>query len=314
MKKWFQAYYSSLFIHLRYAYYQFLRLKVPSRKYVAKRHYRHLGVMPNLTHPKTYNDKLLWMMLYWQNDQAKICADKYLVRDYVKQKIGDAVLNEVYQVVSKAKHINLSALPDKFVIKSTQGSGMNYICTDKSRLTLQDIIKATRGYTLTNYYYAKGREWVYKDMKPQIIVEKFLGEGNEVPRDYKIYCFHGEPFMIQVDINRFHKSHRENYYDTNWNLLPIMDLDCPSDPSLIEPAPESLPKLLDHARKLSDGFPHVRVDFYIIDKTRIVFGEMTFFTACGMTNWQPKEFDSVLGAKIKLPKYEQTTSHDRNNS
>lgn len=302
MKKWLKRYCSTPFFYLRYAYYQLLRLLIPSKKFISKRYRRRMGKMPNLTTPETYNEKLLWMMLYWRDDKAKICADKYLVRDYVKEKISDSVLNQLYQVVNNVRDINWDALPDKFVIKSTQGSTMNFICTNKNNLTMNEVINATRGYTLTNFYYSLGREWVYKDMKPRIIVEKFLGEIDKVPKDYKIYCFDGEPFMIQVDINRFQKNHSENFYDINWNLLPIMDASCPSDVTQVEPAPSVLPEMLQYARQLSEGFPHVRVDFYVINKTEIIFGEMTFFTSCGMSKWSPEEFDKELGAKIKLPR------------
>ncbi len=279
--------------------YQILMI-IPSDKLLSYRYKKKFGVAPDLKNPKSYNEKLIWIMLNWENETAKKCADKYLVRDYVKQKVGEHILNDLYQVVDKAEQIDFETLPDKFVIKSTQGCGMNYICTDKSKLTKKEVVKNLKGYTSLNYFYSKSRECIYKDMQPRIIIEKFLGEVGQVPKDYKIYCFNGEPFMIQVDIDRFQQSHRENYYDTEWNLLDIEDLDCPSDTSKVEKEPKVLAEMLKYAKLLSADFPQVRVDFYVVED-KVVFGELTFSTAAGATNWSSKEFDIELGKKFELP-------------
>ncbi len=279
--------------------YQILMI-IPSDNLLSYRYKKKFGVAPDLKNPKSYNEKLIWIMLNWENETAKKCADKYLVRDYVKQKVGEHILNDLYQVVDKAEQIDFETLPDKFVIKSTQGCGMNYICTDKNKVTEKEILKSLKGYTSLNYFYSKTRERIYKDMQPKIIIEKFLGKVGTVPKDYKIYCFNGEPFMIQVDIDRFQQSHRENYYNTEWKLLDIQDLDCPSDKSRIEDKPEVLDEMLKYAKLLSVGFPQVRVDFYVVED-KVIFGELTFSTAAGTSNWNPKEFDIELGEKFELP-------------
>lgn len=294
LKKWLKKHFE-----IEFFIYQLL-LVVPSNKLLSYRYKKKFGIKPNLKKPKTYNEKILWLMLNWNDKQVKICADKYLVRGYVKEKVGGHILNELYQVVDKSSQINFETLPSQFVIKSTQGCGMNYICTKKSTLTRKDILKKLKGYTTLNYFYNKTRELVYKDMMPKIIVEKFLGTTGKVPKDYKIYCFNGEPFMIQVDIDRFEDTHRENFYDINWNLLGIEDLDCPSDPLKIEEKPKVLEEMLNYAKLLSTDFPHVRVDFYV-DEEEVIFGELTFSTAAGTTNWSPKEFDKILGEKFELP-------------
>ncbi len=299
MKKWLRENNYTLFFELKYWYYQLLLL-IPSRIFISYRFKKKMGFEPNLKNPKGYNEKLLWLMLHWRDKKAKICADKYLVRDYVREKIGDNLLNEVYQIVDKSDDIDFEALPKQFVVKSTQGSGMNYICINKDAITKEDIRKKVIGYTHKNFFYSRGREWVYKDMQPQILIEKFLGKNGEVPKDYKFYCFAGEPFMVQVDINRFRDAHRENWYDTQWNLMDIQDLDCPSDSTQIEPKPKEFEQMLEYAKILSRDFPHVRVDFYIVEG-KVFFGELTFFSSCGMSKWDPYEFDLELGNKIKLP-------------
>ena len=294
LKKLLKEYYL-----LDWLFYRIL-LIIPSDKLLSYRYKNKFGVNPNLDEPKSYNEKLTWLMLNWNNQKAKNCADKYLVRDYVEKKVGGQILNELYQVVDNVDEINFATLPNKFVIKSTQGCGMNYICSDKSQLTKEEILKGLKGYTNLNYYYYKSRELIYKDMKPKIIIEKFLGDVDRVPRDYKIYCFNGKPFMIQVDIDRFKNTHRENYYDLDWNLLDVEDLDCPSDPLQIEEPPIVLAEMLKYAEVLADDFPQVRVDFYVVEG-KVIFGELTFSTASGTTNWNPKEYDTFLGRKFELP-------------
>ena len=294
IKKWLKEYYL-----LDWLFYRVL-LIIPSDKLLSYRYKNKLGVKPNLKNPKSYNEKLTWLMLNWNNQQAKNCADKYLVRDYVEKKVGVGILNELFQVLDNSDEINLETLPNRFVIKSTQGCGMNYICTDKNQVTKKEIIKKLRGYTELNYFYYKSREVIYKDMKPRIIIEKFLGDTDKVPKDYKIFCFNGKPFMIQVDIDRFEEAHRKNFYDCEWNLLDVDYLDYPSDPSQIEECPKVLRGMLNYAELLSVDFPHVRVDFYVVED-QIIFGELTFSIAAGTTNWNPKEFDIILGEKFELP-------------
>lgn len=298
MKKWLKKWLKKHF-EIEFFIYKIL-LIIPSDKILSYRYKKKFGVKPNLKEPKSYNEKLMWLMLNWDDKQAKKCADKYLVRDYVKQKVGGHILNNLYQVVDSADEINLENLPNQFVIKSTQGCGMNYICTDKNRLTKKEILRNLKGYTRLNYFYMKTRESIYKDMKPKIIVEKFLGTVGKVPKDYKIYCFNGKPLMIQVDVNRFKDVHCKNYYDLDWNFLETQDLNCPADPSKIEDPPKVLGEMFRYAELLSADFPHVRVDFYVIED-QIIFGELTFSTSAGVARWYPMEVDSVLGKQFKLP-------------
>lgn len=283
-----------------YYYYLINYFLFSNKRYTLNRFKKQMGKKLDLVNPRTFNEKLCWMIVYWENDLAKRCADKFLVREYVKEIGLGSLLNEVYQLVSSVDEIDFEKLPKSFVIKSTQGSGMNYFCKDKKYLDYNDLKRKTKYYTKTNYHYYKGREWVYKDIKPKIIVEKFLGEDT-VPKDYKLYCFNGVPHCIQVDINRFKNDHRENFYDVDWNFIDVMDIDCPSDSSLIEPKPVLLEKMIEYSKKLSSGFPHVRVDFYILGD-RLFFGELTFFTACGTTRFSDINFDLKLGNLITLPK------------
>lgn len=145
----------------------------------------------NLESPVLYNDKLQWLKLFWRDDLAPKCADKYAVRDYIKQTIGEQYLNELYCVVEDTKNISLDKLPQKFVIKIAHDSGFNIIIKDKNKLKLENLTRKINYWKKVNYFY-KGREWVYKTIQPRIVVEKYLSdERGNPPMDYKIYCFNG---------------------------------------------------------------------------------------------------------------------------
>lgn len=253
----------------------------------------------NLKKPKTYNDKLNWLKLYYRNDLMPICADKFTVRDYVQNKGLSGILNELYWEGFDPEEIPFDTLPNKFVIKVTNGSGKNIICSDKSQLNKRKTIELLKKWLAERYFPAYG-EWFYDIIKPRIIIEKFLSdESGNIPNDYKFFCFNGKPEFIAVDTDRFNETKR-NIYDTKWNLKKGYQISFPNDDNII-PKPECLEELLEKAKILSEGFPHVRVDFYVIDN-RIYFGELTFINGAGFGSLKPSTFDEKMGELIILPK------------
>jgi hypothetical protein len=157
--------------------------------------------------------KIISLVLYWRDPLAVICADKYEVRDYVKQKIGKEYLNELYGVYESIDELNKDTLPKSFVLKCTHGSGFNVICKDKEKMDWKREFRKIKRWLRTNYYFTS-QEWVYKDIKPRIICEKYLEQENSGElRDYRFFCFNGEPKFIAVDFNITNKSKtRRNLY------------------------------------------------------------------------------------------------------
>lgn len=251
----------------------------------------------NLESPILYNDKLQWLKLYWRDNLAPKCADKYAVRDYIKQTIGERYLNELYCVVADSKDIPIEKLPQSFVIKATHGSGFNIIVKDKTKLSIENITKKINYWKKVNYFY-KGREWVYKTIQPRIVVEKYLSDdqGNP-PMDYKIYCFNGQPKLIQVDIDRFGQ-HKQNFYDCDWNFRDV-HIWCENDQNLILPKPVNFDQMIKIATQLSQSFPHVRVDLYNLDG-EIIFGELTFFHLNGFMPFIDHELELEMGSWLDL--------------
>src|SRR5699024_128742 len=269
---------------------------ISDEKLIKKRFRKRLGREVNLKNPKKFNDKLQWLKLYWRDPLATKCADKYKVREYIKEKIGEKYLNELIAVYNSVDEIDIDKLPKSFVLKGTHGSGYNIICKNKDKMDLEKEFKKMRRWMWTNYHWSK-REWVYKDIKPRIICEKYMEDESGELRDYKIFCFHGEPKIIEVDINRF-TDHKRNIYDLNWNLLDV-EIEYPSEPNTIIQRPETLNEMLELSRILSKDFPHVRVDFYNVNG-EIIFGELTFFHESGMGKFNPSEYELELGRYLDL--------------
>lgn len=260
---------------------------------------RLVGYRLNLKSPKTYNEKLQWLKLYYRDEKMSQCADKVEVRKYIKDKgLGD-FLNEVYGVWGDVDDIDFDRLPKQFVMKSTHASGQTIICRDKSTLNIEAAKKKMKKWLKTNLYYF-GLEWVYKDLQPRIICEALISSKDTYPpKDYKFYCFNGQPKFILVASERNGHNAKMDYFDLNWELIDMRQGGDRSGIGILKPS--NLEKMIDIAKVLSQDFPHVRVDFYNEDG-KILIGELTFFDSSGFAKFEPKEYDRVIGDFLLLPK------------
>lgn len=258
-----------------------------------------LGRKLNLKDPKRYTEKLQWYKLYYRDSVMQQCADKYTVRAYVESKGLGHILNKLYAVFHSPEEIALDSLPDKFVLKLSNGSGTNLICTDKSALDIEKVRQQFRDFYAQSGTSA-GREWVYTtDKKPVIIAEELLEDDTQADEslcDYKILCFGGKPHCIICHYDRY-TDHRSNIYDTQWNDLQVAQ-NYPRKENVVKP--KNLNEMLEVAQILSADFPAVRVDLYSIHN-RIFFGELTFFPWSGYVQFDPDSFDFELGDMFVLP-------------
>jgi TupA-like ATPgrasp len=273
---------------------------ISDKKFLTTRFKKRLGREVNLDNPIRYNDKLQWLKINWYDAQAAKCADKYEVREFITEKIGEEYLNDIYGVYDSVEEIDIDTLPKSFVLKGTHGSGFNIVCKDKNKMDWDKEFKKMRRWLATNYYL-QNKEWVYRDLKPRIICEKFIEQGSgEELRDYRIFCFNGEPKFITVDFSITDKSKtRRNLYDLNWNLMD-KEISYPRELDMVVSKPKKLDEMLDLSRKISSTFPHARVDFYYINN-KIIFGEITFFHQSGMGTVTPIGFENTMGDWLKLP-------------
>lgn len=253
----------------------------------------------NLENPKTYNEKLQWLKIYNRRPEYTIMSDKYMVRDYVEKKIGKEYLIPLLGVWESVEDINLDSLPNKFVLKANHDSGSVVICQDKKVFNWK-VAKKKLKQALKTQYFWKSREYNYYNIKRKIIAEQYMIDSNDKElRDYKFYCFNGEPKFIQYDYGRF-TNHIENIYTTDWEFIPVK-WGVENDKNLNISKPEPIDKMLELARILSKNIPHVRVDFYYVDN-KIYFGELTFHSGGGAVPIDPISYDYEWGKWLKLPK------------
>lgn len=252
----------------------------------------------NLEKPETFNEKLQWYKVYYKNPSFHQLADKYNVRDYIKQKVGEQYLNDLLGVYKTPKEIDFEQLPEKFVLKCVHGSGFNLIVKNKKDICLKQTIKLLKKWQKKNYYN-KGKEWSYKNIEPLIIAEKFLEDSkNKIINDYKFFCFNGEIKFIQVDLERKVNNYR-CHYDTNWQKLPFYHEKNPFYTGEAE-QPSNLEDMIYVAQTLSKDIPFVRVDLYSIDN-KTIFGEMTFYPSNGTNPYLPLEYNKIIGDYFVLP-------------
>lgn len=276
---------------------------IPDKLMLKLQYFLILHRLPDMKHPKRFTEKIQCYKAFYRNPKMLNCVDKYKVRKYVIEKLGtNRYLNTLYQVCSCADDIDFDLLPDKFVIKTTDGgNGDNVlICKDKQKLDFKSIINRINSWR-NKKYYSISREWAYVGAKEsKIIIEKLLFSTHNPERDifdYKFMCFDGKMKFFWVDVDRFSK-HKRFFYDENLELINNITWDYPSSEDKFV-LPLNIYEMIELAEKLSEDFPFARIDLYNIDG-QIVFGEITFYPASGYTVANPDEFDYKLGSYFTL--------------
>lgn len=251
--------------------------------------------MPNLINPKTFNEKILLKILFDRNPKLTLFADKVLVRDFVRSRLGgDEYLTKLYAVVDNAAEISGLNLPNRFVMKPNHLSGKIKIVGDFGSQSVDELKELAERWLKINYYYA-GNEWAYKNIKPKIMFEELLEFDGKIPDDWKFLCFNGEPRFINIDRDRFIK-HKRNNYDVNLSLLPV-EYGFENFQEKVD-VPPAFDKMLEIARKLSSESDFIRVDLYNING-RILFGELTSYPGAGLTKFEPSSWDITFGSYWK---------------
>ena len=271
---------------------------LPDKLYIRLLWWFKLDYGLNLKSPETYNEKLQWLKLNYRNPLLTSLADKYEVRSYIREKIGDQYLIPLLGVYDSAEQINWDELPDQFVLKCNHDSGSVIICTDKSSLDKNTVIKKLSRRLGTNATYNLLRVWPYKNIKRKILCEKYLANRPGELTDYKFFCFDGEPKAMFIATERNSGDVKFDYYDINFNNLNIVQAHKQSEKKLSRP--KGFDEMVRLSGILSQNIPHVRVDFYDI-KGKVYFGEMTFFHHSGLVGFTPGSIDELWGSWIKLP-------------
>jgi hypothetical protein len=261
------------------------------------------GRWADLRSPTTLNEKFHWKKMHgYQPFHATVC-DKFAVRQWVAARVGEQYLVPLVAVFDDPAHLDLSALAEPCIVKTTHGSGQNVIIRDKRLIDERQLRAQLRRWMKHNEYYLS-REPQYRQIRPRLIVERLLtdAEGN-IPMDFKLHCFHGSVEMIQVDTDRF-TDHRRNLYDVNWQLLPFTW--CfwkkgrplwPNGRAVARPG--KLEEMIALARSLSRELDYVRVDLYNC-RDKVYFGELTLHHGGGWERFDPPSWDLYFGNKLDL--------------
>ena len=271
---------------------------LPDSLYIRLKYFYNFKKFPNLKNPKTFNEKLQWLKLHDRNPEYTKMVDKYEVRKYIADKVGEEYLIPLLGVWDSADDVDFDSLPNQFVLKCNHNSGTGMvICKDKSSLDIDATREKLRQGLKEKYFYS-GREWPYKNVKPRIIAEKYMVDESGIElKDYKIFCFNGEPEYVEVDLNR-HIEHKLNPYDFDWNPLNFCD-SSKNDYSADIKRPEKIEEMRKIAKKLADGIDYIRVDFYSIN-SKIYIGELTFYPGSGFIKFEPIEIDLKYGQLLQL--------------
>ena len=259
-----------------------------------------MGYWMDWNNPKTYNEKLQWLKVYYHNPLWTTLVDKYDVKKYVASVIGEQYIIPTLGLWDSFDEIDFDSLPDQFVLKCTHDSGGLVICKDKRSFNIEQARKKIEKSIHTNYFW-RGREWPYKNVKPRIIAEKYMEDSSTQDlRDYKFFCFDGEVKALFIASERNTKGAevKFNFYDENFNQLNIVQRHPMSTNYIKKPVTFDEMKML--ASALSKGLPEARCDFYEVNG-KVYFGEITFFHHGGQASFHPNEWDTTFGSWIKLP-------------
>lgn len=270
---------------------------LPDKLYLKWKYKLLIGKKLDLKNPKLLSEKLQWLKLYNRNSEYTEMVDKYEVRNYIENKIGKQYLIPLVGVYDKFDDIDFDKLPNKFVIKCTHDSGGLVICKDKSTLNMKAAKRKINKFMKRNYYKVH-REWPYKNVKPRIVIEKYIENKDKSDLlEYNIFCFNGIPKLVSVCYGDKEKNRFNDFYDSDFNKL---DLKCIYNASnVILDKPKQFDKMKEIASILSKNIPHLRVDFYLCNN-KIYLGELTFFHFAGFTKFEPKNYEITLGDYLKL--------------
>ena len=270
------------------------------KTYISFLYRGNMGKKLDLKNPQTFNEKLQWLKLYDHKEIYTKLVDKYLVREYIQDKIGKEHLIPLLHKWDNAEDIDISILPEQFVLKCNHDSGSIIVCHDKKSFDLNNARKKlTRCLRNGTYWYT--REWPYKNVKPCIIAEKYMEDDTYHDlRDYKFFCFDGIPKAMFIATERLNpeKPTAFDFFDMDFNHLPIKQGHPNAD--VVPNKPINFEKMKEFAHILSEGFPHMRVDFYEING-EIYFGELTFYHFGGIEPFIPESWDDIFGSWLTLP-------------
>lgn len=251
----------------------------------------------NLKNPTHFGEKIQWLKLYGHLDELSDYVDKYKVRDFVKNTVGEKYLNKLYGVYNKVEDVDFNSLPNQFVLKCTNGSGAVLICKDKEKLDRKQTCKEMKKWLADDFSKMK-KEPQYQNVVNRIIAEEYLEDESGALRDYKFYCYDGIPYYYGVFTDRYTDETVDMYDMSGKKLKGILNGGVKNS-NYVLPQGDNFPELIEVVKKLASPFQFVRVDFYMVNG-KLYFGELTFTDGAGSDPFYPEYFDLEMAKRIKL--------------
>lgn len=279
---------------------ELIKKLLPDELFLKITFWRRMGYRLDLKNPRTFNEKLQWIKLNNKNPLYTRMVDKYESKKYVENLIGSKYIIETLGVYDCFDDIDFESLPNEFVIKCTHDSGTYQIVTNKYELK-KELVKERFDKAIKENYFYRGREFPYKNVKPRIIVEKYMTNGVDQKEftDYKFFAFNGYVDCVMVCLDRASGDTKFYFFDDEWNLKRINKRGKAAPEGFTIPKPDCMDEMFEIASKLSEGIPFVRVDLYQSDG-KVYFGELTFFPQSGFDPNLLPETDLYLGKLIDL--------------
>ena len=273
---------------------------MPDEDYLKRMFRWQMGYELNLDNPRTFNEKLQWLKLHDRNPLYTTMVDKFEVKKYVADIIGEEYIIPTLGVWKTFDEIDFGQLPNQFVLKCTHDSGGLVICRDKQNFNLARAGKKINKSLRRNYYYW-GREWPYKDVKPRILAEKYMEDETGALTDYKFYCFNGKPDCVLTCYERNTGDTKFYFFDRNWNLKRYNKRGKEAPAGFTKPKPPNINKMFVLAERLASasGAPFLRVDMYNV-LGRVYFGELTLYPLSGYDLNRLPETDKLFGNMVDL--------------
>lgn len=296
------------------------KFKSPSKNKIIRReikkYEKFYGRTPNLENPSLFSEKIMWQKLYYYDHKLINLADKLLVKEYAKEKLGKDISPKTLRVFKNHHELDFSDLPEVFIIKANHVTGYIYKAEKKGDSYVfrdaknssgpsysERLIKKIFKNILKLNLYKETYEWVYEDIAPRIFIEEFIDMKNM--KEYKLQMADGNLGFIDQLWGRLDKTY-DNYYDSNLNYMDDVSWDNPSNNTIS--LPSEIDKIITYAQILSKGIPLARVDFYLIEGV-ILLGEITFFYSAGYLNmYTPKNLDAIIGKQLDISGYLEETS------
>lgn len=257
-----------------------------------------VGVWPNLDHPQTFNEKLQWLKIHDHNPLYTMLVDKLRVKEWVAARIGAEHVTQTYAVWDRAEDIDISELPERFVLKTNHDCGGIARCNDRRSFSLEAAKAKLAAHLRTNYFW-RTREWPYKDVKPCVFAEEYVEPDDGIDlEDYKLFHFSNGRIVTLHMTNRFTGSRlTETFFDEEWKPLELTEGGYPTRPD--SPKPIRFDEMKAFTNRLAEGLPFARVDFYETS-AKLLFGEFTLYPNAGFERFDPVDWDVTFGSWIEL--------------